>query len=100
MVTQAQGRTAWLGLCPWSLAQEGVPEHLGRSHTGLLCPIRGSGSGPYLPGCAGLQPGSLTGSQRALLAVGTGSSGGADARRVGRDRLLDPEGRGACKMKA
>ena len=92
---QTQGRIAWLGLCPWSLVQAAVPEGLGRSSTGLLCPIRGAGSGPYLPGCqcAGPQPGSLAGADTALLAVSTGRIMEAWAARRAAS-ILDPKGRG------
>ena len=74
----------------------GVPEGLGRPSTGLVCPIRGAGRGPYLPGCqcAGPQPGSLVRSDMALLAMGTGRR--VEARRA--TSILDPKGQGVCEM--
>lgn len=44
------------------------------------------------------QPGSLAGSDRALLAGVQEESGGLVARRVGRDRILNPKGWGVCEV--
>lgn len=78
---------SWLGLCPWSLAQAEVPKGPGRSCTGLLCPVRGSGSGPYLPvcQCSGPHPGTqgLVSGEYRKESVGLGCQKGGEGQNLG-----------------
>lgn len=100
MVTQAQGRTAWLGICPWSIPGKGYLSAWGDHAQGSHISLEGQGVGLTcldVLAPAG-QPGRIT---QSLVSSGYRKhSGGLDASRVGRDRLLGPEGRGVCKMKA
>lgn len=85
---RGQGRTVWRGLCPWPLAQAVVPEGLGKSSTGLLCPLRRGRESALLA----WMPGRV---RQGLVSSGYRKERGGLARRVGTPKILNPRA-GVC----